>query len=240
MTQEYNKYTPSDFQMWKLLFEAQIKLVQDKACGQFLKGVEVLQFNAEKIPNFEETNAILMNVTGWQIHIVPGLIPPADFFKLLCEKKFCASTWLRNIDQLDYLEEPDMFHDVFGHIPFLTDQHISNFLKRLAGIALQYISIEEATEMIATLYWYTIEFGLMKTPKDEVKIFGAGIVSSQGESIYCLKETQLHRPFDVATILETFYRKDLFQTTYFVLDSFEQLELSIPALEHILEKKFGG
>jgi phenylalanine-4-hydroxylase len=238
MKQEYDKYTPDDFKVWKLLFEPQLKLVKDKACSQFMNGVSTLQFRAEKIASFDETNAILQQLTGWQIHVVPGLIPPADFFKLLYEKKFCSSTWLRRTDQLDYLEEPDMFHDVFGHIPYLADIHISRFLQRLAGIALQYILNEKAIEMIAALYWYTIEFGLIKNQAGEVKIFGAGIVSSAGESTYCLEQTQLHQPFNVATILTTAYRKDIFQTTYFVLDSFEQLEDSLVNAEQILEKEF--
>ena len=240
MKQEYNKYTSVDFDVWKILFESQLLLVKDKACSEFLKGVETLQFKGERIANFEETNAILLQVTGWQIQVVPGLIPPADFFKLLHEKKFCAATWLRNMDQLDYLEEPDMFHDVFGHIPYLANPHISSFLQRLAGIALQYILNEKVIEMIATLYWYTIEFGLIKSKDGQVKIFGAGIVSSPGESIYCLEQTQLHQPFDVATILKTSYRKDIFQSTYFVLDSLEQLELSLLPLQHILEEEFGS
>ncbi len=240
MKQEYNKYTPDDFEVWKLLFESQILLVRDKACSEFLKGVETLQFNAEKIASFDETNKLLLQLTGWQIYVVPGLIPPADFFKLLHEKKFCAATWLRNRNQLEYLEEPDMFHDVFGHIPYLTDPHISSFLQRLAGIALQYISNEKVVEMIATFYWYTIEFGLIKSKQGEVKIFGAGIVSSPGESIYCLEQTLLHQPFDVAIILKTAYRKDIFQSTYFVLDSLEQLELSLITLQHILNEQFGS
>jgi phenylalanine-4-hydroxylase len=239
MIQEYNKYSADDFQTWSLLFEPQIKLLQGKACDEFLNGVATLKFSDKKIPDFKETNAILQNLTGWQIHVVPGLIPAQDFFTLLHEKKFCSSTWLRSREQLEYLEEPDMFHDVFGHVPFLANQEMSEFLLQLSGVALKYISNEKVIELISRVYWFTVEFGLLKNTSGEIRILGAGILSSPGETVHCLSATEKHQPFDMTTIIDTEYRIDVYQNVYFVLDSLDQLKNSIKDLERILADRFG-
>ncbi|MDX1903237.1 MAG: phenylalanine 4-monooxygenase [Thermonemataceae bacterium] len=234
MQQEYDKYTDEDFEVWKILFERQIKSLPNKVTEEFLKGIERLGFEANRIPNFEEVNKKLIAHTGWRIYVVPGLLPNKEFFELMEGGNFCATTWLRKKSQLDYLEEPDMFHDVFGHVPLLTNQALCNFLKDLSTIALRHIESEVAIELIARLYWYTVEFGLIQEAEG-LRIYGAGILSSSGETDYSLfSEVPERVPFDVQNILDTPYIKDKYQRKYFVINSFEQLYASIPEVEKLV------
>jgi phenylalanine-4-hydroxylase len=231
MTQEYAAYTPDDFEVWKILFDRQLKQLQLLASRTFLDGLKKINFASEKIPNYSETNEILSKLTGWKIHVVGGLIDNKPFFELMQNQRFCASTWLRKRDQLDYLEEPDMFHDVFGHVPLLVDQSVCYFLEELARIALRFVEIPLAIEYIARIYWYTIEFGLIKE-NGNLKIYGAGILSSSGESIYSVESPIPARlDYDVKQIFDTPYIKDHYQEQYFVIDSYEQLFKSIPTIE---------
>jgi phenylalanine-4-hydroxylase len=189
---------------------------------------------AGKIPRFEEVNKLLRAHTGWELSVVAGLIPDKDFFELLSNRKFPASTWLRKLNQLDYLEEPDMFHDVYGHVPLLTNQHVVDYLEELSRIALKHIHNPWAIELLSRIYWFTIEFGLIRE-NGKLLIYGAGILSSKGETSYSLHDPKPKRiSFDVKTILETPYEKDEFQKEYFVLDSFAQLPASIKELEQVL------
>jgi phenylalanine-4-hydroxylase len=236
MRQEYEKYTAEDFEVWKILFERQFPTLPDKATQAYLDGIKRLGFNAERIPNFAEVNQRLRQYTGWQIEVVPGLIPAKEFFELLENRRFPSSTWLRKMEELDYLEEPDMFHDVFGHIPLLSNQALCDFLAQLSVISLRYIDNETAVKLIARLYWYTVEFGLIQE-KEGLRIYGAGILSSRGETEYSLfSGVPEHLPFSVATILNTPFFIDRYQTQYFVIDSFEQLFNSIPEIEHLVAK----
>ncbi len=237
MSQDYESYTSDDREVWKILFERQMAQLPKLASKEYLAGLERVQFSAEKIPNYTETNVLLRGYTGWQIHVVPGLIANRPFFELMQAKNFCASTWLRKREQLDYLEEPDMFHDIFGHVPLLSNPSICHFLEELARIALRFVDDEEAVEYIARLYWYTIEFGLIRED-GELKIYGAGILSSSGESVYSLKAVTVERiPYDVVKIFDTPYIKDHYQAQYFVIDSYEDLFHSIPFIEQELEKR---
>ncbi len=236
MRQEYEKYTEEDFEVWKILFERQMKNLPGKATQEYLDGIERVGFVADRIPNFDEVNERLKKYTGWRIYVVPGLLPNKEFFELMQEGNFCATTWLRKKSQLDYLQEPDMFHDVFGHVPLLTNQDLCNFLVDLSKIALQYIDSEIAIELIARLYWYTVEFGLINEPQG-LRIYGAGILSSSGESDYSLFSDIPQRvPFNVAEILDTPYIKDRYQSKYFVIDSFEQLYSSVPEIARLVGK----
>ncbi|MCY7353227.1 MAG: phenylalanine 4-monooxygenase [Cytophagaceae bacterium] len=235
MRQNYAAYTPEDFGVWRILHERQMAQLPPIASRAYLDGMKNVQFSADKIPNFEETNRLLKPLTGWEIFVVPGLIPNRPFFELMQARCFCASTWLRSREQLDYLEEPDMFHDVFGHVPLLSNQSVCHFLEELARIALRFIDDPEAVEAIARLYWYTIEFGLIREA-GQMKIYGAGILSSSGESHYCFEDPARWLPYDVRTLLATPYIKEHYQEQYFVIDSYEQLFNSTAIIERELEE----
>jgi phenylalanine-4-hydroxylase len=234
LQQEYEQYTEEDFRVWKILFERQIINLQETVAVKFLEGLEKINFSSERIPNFKETNLLLERLTGWHIQAVPGIIPDKDFFELLGQKKFPATCWLRKFSQLDYLEEPDMFHDVFGHIPLLTDESYCDFLLGLSAIALKYLDKPEVIELMSRLYWFTIEFGLIQE-KGVSKIYGAGIISSSGETKYSLSDKPVHLPFDVVSILQTSFYKDHLQEKYFVVTSFEELYHCLPLLEMEIE-----
>lgn len=236
MIQEYEKYTEEDFKVWKILYERQIVNLPHAASEAYLEGLKKIHFTSEHIPHFEETSKILNQLTGWGLAVVPGLIDDDQFFQLLSEKKFPATTWLRKMKNLDYLEEPDMFHDVFGHIPLLTNQHFVDYLQDLSKIALRYIENPWAIHLISRIYWFTVEFGLIKE-KGQVRIYGAGILSSAGETKFCLSEKATHINFNVDLIMSTSYRKDVFQERYFLIDSYEQLFHSTDKIEQFLERE---
>ncbi|MDJ1500571.1 phenylalanine 4-monooxygenase [Xanthocytophaga agilis] len=234
MKQEYEKYTSEDFGVWRILFERQIAQLPGMATDEYLEGIKRIGFTAHQIPEFEQVNTVLSSYTGWKLHVVAGLIPNKEFFELLENRYFPSSTWLRRMDQLDYLEEPDMFHDVFGHVPLLTNPHLCNFLADLSRIALRFIDNPYAIELISRLYWYTVEFGLIRE-NGELRIYGAGILSSKGETHYSLNDTTPRRiTYDVKTILQTPYIKERFQDQYFVIESYEQLYNSVSEVERLL------
>lgn len=234
MIQEYSSYTSEDFEVWQILFNRQIEQLKPIASIAYLEGIEKVNFSAEKIPNYLETNILLNKLTGWQIHVVPGLIENRPFFELMKNKRFCASTWLRKREQLDYLEEPDMFHDIFGHVPLLSNQSVCHFLEELARIALRFVENEEAIEYIARIYWYTIEFGLIRE-NGQLKIYGAGILSSSGESIYSTESLHPQRfNYNTQQIFDTPFIKDHYQEQYFVIESYQQLFDAIPEIEQEL------
>lgn len=232
MTQDYSAYSPEDFDVWKILFERQYALIGDKISRDYKAALEQIGFNAQEIPRIEKIDEILADSTGWKTVVVPGILPDAEFFQLLADKKFPATTWLRKRSQLDYLEEPDMFHDVFGHIPLLTDKNYTGFLEGLGHIALTCIDDPKRIELITRLYWFTVEFGLMRED-EKLRIYGAGIVSSVGESKYCMQsETPpFKHEFNLEEILRSPFRKDVFQDKYFVGSGYDQLFNCLPELE---------
>jgi len=236
MTQEYEKYTPQDLLVWQLLFDHQMRLLPSLASPAYLAGIEKVGFQRDRIPNFDEMNAQLAQITGWRVEVVEGLIPNKAFFELLENRRFPASTWLRKMDQLAYLEEPDMFHDVFGHVPLLSNQDFCNFLGGLSQVALRFIDSELAIELISRLYWYTVEFGLIEDA-DGLKIYGAGILSSQGESVYCLGDQPQRVRFDVAEIIITPYIKEKFQEKYFVIHAYRELMDALPELARLIAQQ---
>ncbi|WP_460981265.1 phenylalanine 4-monooxygenase [Spirosoma fluminis] len=237
MTQDYSKYSADDQAVWKLLFERQMERLPGRASQAYMDGIVATGFPNDKIPNFErDLNPRLLPITGWRVIAVPGLIGNREFFELMADRQFPATTWLRRRDQLDYLPEPDMFHDTFGHVPVLTNQHFCDFLAALSHIALKFVDHEESIEMIARLYWYTVEFGLIQEPEG-LRIYGGGILSSPGETIYSLESDVPKRiPYDVETLLKTPYIIDHFQEQYFVIKSYEQLFHSVPEIEEKLEE----
>jgi phenylalanine-4-hydroxylase len=235
LEQDYAAYTKEDFEVWRILFERQIVNLPEAASKAYLDGIKEINFTADKIANFEETNQILSKSTGWRIAVVPGLIDDDLFFGLLKSKYFPSSTWLRKMEQLDYLEEPDMFHDAFAHMPMLTNQSYVDFLQKLGGIALKHIDNKYAIELLSRIYWFTIEFGLIRE-SGQLKIYGAGILSSAGETKFSLSTEPAHLPYDVQKILNMPYWKDKFQDKYFVIESYEQLYNSVPEIEQVLEE----
>ncbi len=230
MKQEFEKYTQEDLHVWKTLFDRQVVNLKEKASEQYLIALEEMKevLNADSLPNFERINAWFKSSTGWEIYCVPGLIPVDEFFALLAEKKFPSSIWLRTIDKLDYLEEPDMFHDIFGHVPLLSNPVFSNFIHEFGKLGKSSIDNEEKLIMLQRLYWFTIEFGLIN--ENDIKIFGAGIASSFGESISSLKTETEKKPFDLDVILNTPFITTEVQSFYFIIDSFEELFDSIVKL----------
>lgn len=232
--QIYSNYTEQDFRVWKILFDRQMDILKPIVSNEYLKALKAVEFSADKIPDFLELNQLLKPFTGWSLHTVPNISPQKEFFEFLSEKKFTSTCWLRSMEQLDYLEEPDMFHDVFAHVPLLSNQSYVDFFKGISDIALKHIDSPKAVELLGRIYWFTIEFGLIKE-NDQLKIYGAGIISSMGETKHCLSEKAIHIPYDVQTVFNTNFRNDVIQERYFIVDSFQQLYESLPEIEQLLE-----
>lgn len=222
LEQPLQRYSDADAASWRTLYARQMTQVPGYACDEFLAGLATLNLPAERIPRFAEINARLATATGWQIVAVHGLIPDEVFFTHLAHRRFPVTWWLREPDQLDYLQEPYLFHDLFGHVPLLTNPVFADYLQAygLGGLKADGL---HALPLLARLYWYTVEFGLLRTPRG-LRIYGAGIVSSHSESRYALHDPRPHRiAFDLPRVLRTEYHIDRFQDTYFVIDSFAQL-----------------
>jgi len=224
MEQLYDQYTSEDHQVWKVLFERQIANLQNKACGEYLDSLEQLApaLNNMHVPDFRELNAVLGAANGWSIAVVPGLIPVHEFYDLLCQRKFPSSTWLRKMSQLDYLEEPDMFHDIFGHVPILMHPEFAAFTQQLGEVGKAHANNELVALQMQRLYWYTIEFGLIKGI-DGTEIYGAGILSSFGEAKHIYKPETSVLPFNLEEVIERPFINTEIQTTYYAIDSFDQL-----------------
>ncbi len=220
--QSWESYTSAEHAVWRTLFERQAKLLPGRVCPEYLQGLEGLSVAADGIPDFRRLNDVLMKATGWQVVAVPGLIPDREFYQLLSERKFPAGNFIRRPDQLDYLEEPDVFHDVFGHVPLLMDPVFADYVQAYGkgGLVRER---QGRVHFMARLYWYTVEFGLIDTP-DGLRIYGAGIVSSRTESVFSVESPSPNRiGFNLARVMQARYRIDDFQQTYFVVDSFAQL-----------------
>lgn len=235
MNQDYERYTDADHRMWQQLFERQMQQLPRIASQAYLDGIAKVGFVPDHIPHFErETNPALRALTGWEVYVVPGLIPHREFYTHLYNRQFPASSWLRKPEQIDYLEEPDMFHDTFGHVPLLSNEAFCAFMAHLSEVALKHIDQDEILQRISRLYWYTVEFGLIRE-KGALKIYGGGIISSSGESRYCLRDEVPKIDFDLALVLDTPYHIDRFQDHYFVISSYEQLYESVTGIEPLLE-----
>lgn len=231
--QIYENYTEEDFLVWQTLMNRQMSILKDTVSKSFLQAIDVIGFKPSEIPDFKKVNQVLASTTGWEILTVPGLCPPNDFFQLLGNKKFTSTCWLRNFNQLDYIEEPDMFHDVFGHQPLLTNTDYCNFFQRLGALAAQHTGNQAIIDQIERLYWFTIEFGLIQED-GKLKIYGAGIISSKGETLHALGNESVKTPFDLEKILNHQFRNDVIQNEYFVIDSFNQLVEVLPRFESML------
>ena len=233
MQQHYDQYTTEDHAVWQILFERQVKNLQGKACDLYLDKLEALApaLQAKAVPRFDDLNAVLLSATGWQIQVVPGLIPPADFFALLADRRFCSSTWLRTRAQLDYLEEPDMFHDIFGHVPLLMDTGYADMMQQIGELGVAAAHDPEKLDEIERLYWFTIEFGVLQRG-DERQIYGAGILSSFGEAKEIVEPEAIIKPWDVKELMQTPFDKSMIQPYYYGLPDWETLPKVIAEIWH--------
>lgn len=222
IAQNWSAYTPEEHATWATLYRRQMALLPGRACDAFVDGMRRLPIEPDRIPDFERLSEVLMRHTGWQVVAVPGLVPDDVFFEHLAHRRFPAGQFIRRADQLDYLQEPDVFHDVFGHVPMLMHPVMADFIQAygVGGLRAQRLG---ALDMLARVYWYTVEFGLVRE-RGELRIFGAGIASSAGESVFCLESSSPNRVgFALERVMRTRYRIDDYQQTYFVLRRLEDL-----------------
>ena len=222
ISQDWDAFTADEHAMWDRLFARQSEMLPGRAADAFLRGIDVLKLEKPGIPDYRELNARLMAATGWQVEAVPGLVPDDVFFDHLANRRFPAGNFIRTPQQLDYLQEPDVFHDVFGHVPMLADPIFADYMVAYGEGGLRSLQFD-ALKQLARLYWYTVEFGLIREGGG-LRIYGAGIVSSYAESVFALDSDSPNRiGFDLARVMRTDYRIDDFQQNYFVIDSLDQL-----------------
>jgi phenylalanine-4-hydroxylase len=222
--QPWATYSADDHRVWATLFDRQRKILVGRASDEFLATQEAMGMTPDRIPKFDDLNRMLRKATGWELVGVEGLLPELVFFDHLANRRFPVTWWIRKPEQLDYLAEPDLFHDLFGHVPLLMNPVFADYMQAYGrgGVKAHAIG-PQALVNLTRLYWYTVEFGLIRQD-DGLRIYGSGIVSSKGESIHCLESPAPNRiGFDLERIMRTQYRIDTFQKTYFVIDSYEQL-----------------
>lgn len=220
--QDWAGYSPAEHQVWTRLYERQAALLPGRACETFLHGLEALDLHGDGIPDFARVSEDLQRLTGWSVVAVPGLVPDEVFFDHLANRRFPAGRFIRKPETLDYLQEPDVFHDVFGHVPMLTDPVFADYMQAYGQGGLRAMGRGQLHNL-ARLYWYTVEFGLMETAGG-LRIYGAGIVSSHAESVFALDDPSPNRiGFDLERVMRTPYRIDDFQQVYFVIPSLDAL-----------------
>ena len=220
--QGWERYTAEEHGVWKTLFERQGRLLPGRACDEFVRGMSDLPIGPEEIPDFRRLSDILMKRTGWQVVAVPGLVPDDVFFEHLANRRFPSGQFIRKPHQLDYLEEPDVFHDVFGHVPLLMHPVIADYIQAygVGGLRAKRLGV---LDKLSRVYWYTVEFGLVQQA-DGLRVYGAGIASSATETVFSLDDSSPNRlRFDLERVMCTHYRIDDFQETYFVIEDLERL-----------------
>jgi phenylalanine-4-hydroxylase len=219
--QDYTQYSAADHDTYRRLYARQLAQLPGLACDEFIHAVQQLG-TPDRIPHYDDISERLMKATGWQVVGVPGLIPEEAFFALLAERRFPVTDWIRPPGEFDYIVEPDIFHDLFGHVPLLFDPTFADYMQAYGAGGLK-ASRLDACELLARLYWTTVEFGLISTPAG-LRAYGAGILSSAGELRYSLASPQPRRvAFDLQRLMRSRYKIDTFQASYFVVDSFQQL-----------------
>ena len=236
--QPWASYGAADHAVWTQLFARQREVLVDRACDEFFAAQEALRMTADAIPRFDDINKVLRAATGWELIGVEGLLPEQVFFDHLAHRRFPVTWWIRRPDQIDYISEPDLFHDLFGHVPLLMNPVFADYMQAYGRGGMKAFDLgAEALMNLTRLYWYTVEFGLIRTGAG-LRIYGSGIVSSKGESIYCLESPAPNRiGFDLERVMRTRYRIDTYQQTYFVIDGFEQLfEATRPDFAPIYER----
>jgi phenylalanine-4-hydroxylase len=214
-------WSDEENQIWHDLIVRQLDIIEGRACKEYVEGLERLDLPRDRVPQLHEINTVLSETTGWEVVQVPALINFDEFFRLLSTKKFPVATFIRTRAEFDYLQEPDVFHEIFGHCPLLTNPAFAKFTHVYGKLG--YAASKEDRVFLARLYWFTVEFGLLKQD-DELRIYGGGILSSPGETIYAMENNEVERfPMVPLDAIRTPYRIDIMQPVYFVLDRFEQL-----------------
>jgi phenylalanine-4-hydroxylase len=214
-------YTDEENAIWRDLITRQIPMLPGRACPHWIKALETMQLPLDRVPQIAELNAALEPHTGWNVWPVPALIPFTKFFSLLAERKFPVATFIRSRKEFDYVEEPDVFHEVFGHTPVLTDHRFGAFIQAYGKAGMAADTKDHA--MLARLFWFTVEFGLVRSDEG-VRAYGSGIMSSPGELMYAVEsDIPQRKPFDPIEALRTPHRIDIYQTVYFLLESYDQL-----------------
>ncbi len=221
--QKWQKFTAEEHARWDTLYARQRKILKGRACDEFLRGMDMLRLSQSGIPHFGRLSERLEKATGWTVVAVPDLVPDEVFFEHLANRRFPASDFIRRADQLDYIQEPDIFHDVFGHVPMLAHPVFADYMEAYGKGGLRAAG-KGVLHNLARLYWYTVEFGLINRPDEGMRIYGAGIVSSKTESVFCLEDASPSRiHFELLRVMSSKYRIDDFQQVYFVIGSFEEL-----------------
>lgn len=215
------EYTATENAMWATLYARQMDIIKNRACDEYVHGLQLLNLPTDRIPQCPEVSAALTKATGWKVTPVPALISNTDFFELLANRIFPAASFIRHPEEIDYLKEPDIFHEIFGHCPLLTDPVYANFMEQYGQLG---IKVDQKTQDYLTrLYWFTVEFGLINTSKG-LRIYGGGILSSTGETVYATDSPIPERkPFNALDVLRTSYRYDIMQPLYFVINHFDDL-----------------
>jgi phenylalanine-4-hydroxylase len=216
------QYSDEEHRTWATLYERQDRAIRGKACDEFFQGLDILKMPADRIPQLPEISKILKRETGWEVAYVPALIPFSEFFKLLADRKFPAATFIRTRDELDYLQEPDIFHEIFGHTPLLTNKYFADFTHTYGKLGLA--ASKEDRVFLARMYWFTVEFGLIQPPGKPMRIYGGGILSSIGETDYAFNSDKpQHKRFNIVDALRTPYRIDIMQPLYYYLEDLREL-----------------
>lgn len=221
IVQDYAKYTDEDHYVWATLCERRMPALQQTACKAFLDGLGLIGLDSKRVPKLDDINARLKPLTRWQARAVPGYLPARDFFSALSERQFPTTITVRPLKQLEYLPEPDIFHDVFGHVPLHSNPVFADFLQHYGRVALEADGEQEMTEL-ARLFWFTVEFGLIRE-NNEVKLFGSGLMSSVGEGPHALSNDVEKREFNLESVIHQSFEIDHYQPILYVIDSFEQL-----------------
>jgi phenylalanine-4-hydroxylase len=219
--QDPASYGPVEHDRWRRLYRRQIELVDGRACEEYVAALRALPYE-QGVPRFDEVNRALGAATGWQIVAVPGLVPDLVFFEHLANRRFPVTWWLRDEQEFDYIVEPDVFHDFFGHVPMLFTPTFADYMQAYGRGGLKAEGLG-ALSWLARLYWYTVEFGLLRTGAG-LRVYGAGILSSPSEIDFAVRSPRPRRVgFELVRIMRSRYRIDAFQETYFVIESFGQL-----------------
>tara|TARA_R110000851_G_scaffold14121_2_gene47782 strand:+ start:106870 stop:107667 length:798 start_codon:yes stop_codon:yes gene_type:complete len=218
----YIDYSEHENQLWQQLYQRQVANMPGKACHAYLQGLDALGMSIDRIPQLPEIDKVLIDATGWKTAAVPALIPFGRFFELLANKEFPVATFIRSKEEFDYLQEPDVFHEIFGHCPLLTNPSFAHFSHMYGQLGLA--ASKEERVFLARLYWFTIEFGLVQAKNEPLAIYGGGILSSPGETLYALSDAPERKPFDLLDVLRTPYRIDIMQPIYYVIENIDYLD----------------
>ncbi|NVO30057.1 phenylalanine 4-monooxygenase [Hymenobacter sp. P5342] len=233
LQQHYDQYSAQDHLVWKVLFDRQTALLHKRACDAFWQGLRAAGLHRNALPDFAQVSQRLQHATGWQLIPVAGMLNDADFYGMLARRQFPATVWIRSMEQFDFIEEPDLFHGVFGHVPLLMDAAFADFLQFLGHVAMLHLHDAAALARLERLYGFAVQFGLVREG-GETRLFGAGLLSSSGEIHHYLSEVAPRHPFELAAVLETPYSEAHLQDGYFELSGWEQLTESVADLAAVL------